>query len=166
MYPGEDNVFSFYNTLWLLAEAFIIILLPLDDITKETGVCLLTAENCVGYEQVRDIMSTAFHLKVTSNDYFVKSDKAQTYINASTNNSDIFKLLYGILEIIHPRLRISKSGVYKTIVAPFYTDVEDDNMYTFITRYKNYLLYEGQSRTQIIQQTRTSYVCIQNVIQG
>lgn len=79
-------------------------------------------------------MSKAFHLKLTRNDYFAKFDKAQTYVNAAANKSDGFKLLYRILEIIHLRLRISIGGVQKTIVAPSYTDVEDNNIYTFITR--------------------------------
>lgn len=90
-------------------------------------------------------MSTALHLNLCGNNYFDKFDKAQTYINAAANNSDGFKLLYNILEIIHQMLRISKGRVHKTIVAPAYTYVEDDNIYTYITRYKNFLLYEGLS---------------------
>ena len=66
------------------------------------------------------------------------------YIHSAANNSDGFKLLYRILEIIHPRLRISKGGIHKTIEAP-YSDVEDDSIYTFITRYKNYLIHEQLS---------------------
>lgn len=121
--PEEDNVLTFNNTLRLLAVAFNVLLLPLDAITKVTGVCQLTAGNCIGYEQARNIMSRALHLKITGNDYFAKFDKAQTYVNAAGNNIDGFKLLYRILEIIHPRLRISKGGVHKTIVAPSFMDV-------------------------------------------
>ena len=82
-------------------------------------------------------MSTALHLKLTGNDYFKSFPKAQTYIHAAANNSDGFKLLYRILEIIHPRLRISKGSIHKMIKAPTYSDIEDDSVYTFITRYKN-----------------------------
>ena len=142
---SKDNVFTFYNTLRHIAGSFNILLLPLEHITKETGVCQLTADNCVGYQQAHDIMSTALHLKLTGNDYFKSFHKAQTYIQAAANNSNGFQLLYRILEIIHPRLRISKGGIHKTIEAPNYNDVNDDSIYTFITRYKNYLLYEQLS---------------------
>lgn len=36
--------------------------------------------------------------------------------------------------------------MHKTIDTPAYTDVEDDSIYTFSTRYKNYLLYEQLSK--------------------
>ena len=90
-------------------------------------------------------MSTALHLKLTGNDYFKSFPKALTYVQAAANNSDGFKLIYRILEIIHPRLRVSKGGVHKTVEAPSYSDVEDGSIYTFMTRYKNYLLYEQLS---------------------
>ena len=77
---GEDYVFTFYNTLCHVAASFNILLQPLEKITKTTGICLLTANNCVGYEQAKDIMSTAIHLKLTWNDYFNNFPKAQTYI--------------------------------------------------------------------------------------
>ena len=90
-------------------------------------------------------MSTALHLKLTGNDYFKSFPKAQAYITAAANNSDGFCLLYRIMENIHPRLRLEKGGSHKTIDAPNYGDIADDSIYTFITRYKNYLLYEELS---------------------
>lgn len=92
-------------------------------------------------------MSTALYLKLTGNDdYFKGFQKAKTFIQVAANNSNSFKLIYRILEIIHPRLRLYKGGVHLTIEALTYVDVEDDNIYTFITRYKNYLLYEQLSK--------------------
>ena len=90
-------------------------------------------------------MSTALHLKLVENDYFKSFPKAQTFITAAANSSDGFQLLYRILEIIHPRLRLENGGLHKTIDPPSYNDVTDDSIYTFITRYKNYLLYEELS---------------------
>ena len=105
-------------------------------------------------------MATALHMKLTTNDYFKSFPAAQTYVRAASNNSDGFKLLYRILEIIHPQLRASKGGIHKTIKAPTYDDIEDDNIYTFITRYKNYLLYEQLSteKRQYNKQEQTMYI--------
>ena len=104
---------------------------------KETWIFQLTAYNCIGYEEARDIMPTALHLILTNNDYFKLMYKAQTYVQSAANKSDEFKLLYCILEIIHPRLGISKGGIHKAIEIPTYYNVEDDSIHTFITRYKN-----------------------------
>ena len=87
-------------------------------------------------------MSTALHLKLTTNQYFKGFPIAMTYVRAAANNSNGFKLLYRILEIIHPKLRASKGGIHKTIAPPSYDDIEDDNIYTFTTKYKNYLRYK------------------------
>ena len=145
---SEDNVFTFYNTLRHLAGSFNILLRPLTEITRENGVCQITPKNCINFESARDAMSTALHMKLTTNNYFDGFPQAQTYVQAATNNSDGFRLLYRIVEIIHPQLRASKGGIHKSIEAPKYNDVEDDSIYTFINRYKNYLLYELLSPEQ------------------
>ena len=139
---SEDNIFTFYNTLRHIAGNFNILLLPLTEITKEKGVCQITAENCINFESARDAMSTALHLKLTTNDYFKGFPQAKTYVQAAANNADGFKLLYRIVEIIHPQLRASKGGIHKSIEPPSYNDVNDDSIYTLLNRYKNYLLYE------------------------
>ena len=143
--PTEDYIFTFYNTLRHIAASFNILLRPLHEVTKETGTCQLSHTNCIRYKHSYDAMSTALHLKLTTNDYFKGFPQAMTYVHAAHNNSDGFKLLYRILELIHPQLRAEKGGIHKTIEAPNYSDIEDDNIYTFMTRYKNYLLYEALS---------------------
>ena len=120
---GEVNVFTFYNTLKLIAGSFNILLCPLENITKEIGICQLTANNCIDYEQTRDIMSAVLYLKLTGNDYFKLFHKAQTYVHEAANNSDRFKLLYRILKINHPQLRISKGRIHKMIETPTYNDI-------------------------------------------
>ena len=87
-------------------------------------------------------MSTALHMKLTSNTYFEGFPQATAYVQAASNTNDGFKLLYRILGIIHPVLRASKGGIHRSIGAPSYIDINDDSIYTFITRYKNYLTYE------------------------
>ena len=72
-------------------------------------------DNCVGYEQAKDNMSTALHIKLVGSDYFKSFDKAKTYIDSASNSCNGFRLLYRILEIIHPRLRLEKGGLHKTI---------------------------------------------------
>ena len=137
---GKDNMFTFYNTLRHIASSFNILMKPLEEITKETGIYQLMEDKRVSYEQARDIVSTNLHIKLTESDYFKSFHKAQTYIHAVANNSNGFKLMYIILEIIHSRLRISKGSIHKTIEAPTYSNVENDSICIFITRYKNYLL--------------------------
>ena len=66
------------------------------------------ANNCVGYEQEKDIISTIVHLKLTGNNYFKNFPKAQTYIQPAANSSGGFKLLYRIMDNIHQRLRLKK----------------------------------------------------------
>ena len=66
----EDYVFTFYNTLQHIAASFNILLQPLKEITKTTGLCQLTKDNCIGYERAKDIISAVLHLKLTCTDYF------------------------------------------------------------------------------------------------
>ena len=90
-------------------------------------------------------MSTALHLKLTTKKYVEGFPQALTYVQAATNNSDGFQLLYRIFEIIHPQLRAEKGGINKSFEAPKYSDIKDDSIYTFISRYKNYLMYKALS---------------------
>ena len=158
--PNEDSIFTFYKSLRHIASSFNILLKPLEGITKETGICQLTPDNCIGYEEAYNTMATALHLKLTTNNYFNNFQIAQTYINAAANNSDGFKLLYRIVEIIHPQHRAAKGGIHKAITAPSYADIEDDNIYTFMSKYKNYLIYESLSpeNRQYNKQEQTMYI--------
>ena len=157
---SEDSIFTFYNTLRHIAASYNILLRPLKEITKETGICQITKENSIGYDAAQETMATALHMKLTTNNYFKEFPAAQTYVRAASNDSDTFKLMYRILEIIHPQLRASKGGIHKTIKAPSYDEIEDDSIYTFINRYKNYLLYEMLSteKRQYNKQEQTMYV--------
>ena len=103
-------------------------------------------DNHIGYENAKDIMSPALHLKMTRGNYFKPFPKVQTFITAAANSSDGFRLLYRILEIIQPRLWLEKGEHHKTIDPPSYNNIEDYSIYTFITRYKNYLLYKELSQ--------------------
>ena len=98
--------------------------------------CQLTKDDWIGYDHANDIMSMALHMKPTCTNYFKSFPKTQTYITAAANNSDGLKLLYRIMEIIHPRLRLEKGGMQKTIDAPNYDDIADNSIYTFVTCYK------------------------------
>ena len=136
------SIFTFYNTLRHIAGSFNILLLPLMEITKSTGVCQLTPTNCIGYENARETMSTALHIKLTTGVFFTGFSQAESYVNAASNNSDGFRLLYRIVEIYTPTTTCFERGIHKSIEQPQYSDVDNDSIYTFINRYKNYLLYE------------------------
>ena len=105
-------------------------------------------------------MAAALHMKLKTNDYFENFPAAQTDVNTVSNNSDGFKLMYRIVEIIHPQLRASKGGLHKIITNPKYDEIEDGSIYTFITRYKNYLQYEllSSEKRQYNRQEQTMYV--------
>ena len=90
-------------------------------------------------------MSTALYLKLSASDYFKGYPQAIAYVHAASSNSDGFRLIYRILELVHPRLRQSKGGMHKTIPPPTYSDITDDSIYTFLKRYKNFLMYEKLS---------------------
>ena len=68
-----------------------------------------------------------------------------TYVIAASHTSNGFQLVYRILELVLPRLRQAKGGIHKNIPAPSYLDVSDDSIYTFLTKYKNFLLLEQLS---------------------
>ena len=63
---GPDTIFTFYNTFKHVAASYNIMLLPLEDITRQTGTSLLTPNNCQGYDNIKDTMSTAIFLKPTN----------------------------------------------------------------------------------------------------
>ena len=90
-------------------------------------------------------MSTALYLKLTSTDYFKSFPQASAYARAAAGNSNGFQLIYRIIELVHPRLHQAKGGIHKAIPIPTYDEVEDDSIYTFLIKYKNYLLYEKLS---------------------
>ena len=142
---GPDTIFTFYENLRHIAGSFNILLRPLDEVTKVTGVCLITPLNCLGYSNVKTEMSTAIYLKLSSMEYFKSYPQANAYVRAASATSDGFRLIYRILELVHPRLRQSKGGIHKTITIPAYKDITDDSIYTFLNQYKNYLLYENLS---------------------
>ena len=66
-------------------------------------------------------------------------------MHAASSNSDGYCLIHRILDLVHLQLRQSKGGMHKTISIPKYSDITDDSIYTFLKRYKNYLLYEKLS---------------------
>ena len=142
---SEDNIFTFYDTLRHITASFNVLLRPLQEIIKEKGVCLLTETNVIGYGQAYTIMSTALHIKLTGEDSVKLFPRVATYVKSVATNSYGFKLIYRIVEIIHPQLRASKGGVYEVIESPLYDNVEDNSIYTFITRYNNYLMYKQLS---------------------
>ena len=82
----------------------------------------------MGYQHAYDAISTVLRIRLTTNDYFTGFPQALTYIKAANNNSDGFKLMYRIVEIIHPQQRVSKGGIRRSIEPPSYTDIEDDNI--------------------------------------
>ena len=67
---SEEYIFTFYNTLRLITGSFHILLNPLQEIKKETGICMLSPTNCIGYANTYNAMATALHLQLTTNDYF------------------------------------------------------------------------------------------------
>ena len=86
-------------------------------------------------------------------DYFKYFAQASTYVRAAAANSNGFQLIYRILELVHPRLRQSKGGIHKIIHVPSYNEILNDSIYTLLTRYQNYLLYESFSpETRIYNQ--------------
>ena len=65
---GIDTIFTFYQNLRHVAQSFNILLIPLEEITRSSGTCYLTPTNCLGYDSVKQTMSTAIFLKLTSTD--------------------------------------------------------------------------------------------------
>ena len=68
-FTGPDNLFTFYEKIRHIAGSFNILLCPLMDITRQTGICALTSSSFLGYDNLYNVMSSAIYLKFTSNDY-------------------------------------------------------------------------------------------------
>ena len=66
-------------------------------ITKETGICTLTKNHCIGYIYAYNTMTTVLHLILTTNDYFKGFLFVLAYVRSATYNSDGFKVLYWIV---------------------------------------------------------------------
>ena len=56
---GPDTIFTFYENVRHIASSFHILLLPLNEVTPALGTCQLTPYNCLGYDNVREVMSTS-----------------------------------------------------------------------------------------------------------
>lgn len=80
-------------------------------------------------------MSTAIYLTLTSSDF----PQAMTYVRAASHTSK------RIHDLVHPHLRQDKGEIHKQILAASYSDITDDIVYTILTQYRNYLLYERLS---------------------
>ena len=131
-----DNVFIFYETFQHITGSFNILLRSLQDITCQTGTCTLTPSNYLGYNNVSNMMSTTIYHKLTSSDYFKDFPQAMTYVRAASHTSNGFHLMYCILELVHPQLHQVKGGIHKCIHTTLYSDVTDDSIYTFLTKYE------------------------------
>ena len=103
---GPNTIFKFYENVQHIAGSFHILLQPLDEVTQALGTCQLTPYNCLGYENVKEVISIALYLKLSGTDYFKEYPQAIAYINAASSTSNGFRLLYRILilELVHPQL--------------------------------------------------------------
>ena len=137
-FQSEDIIFTFYQTLRNKAPKYNILLHPIQK-SQEKQISASLSRTIV---LATKAMATVLHKKLTSINYFTSFTTAQTYILVAANHSDGFKLLYCILEIIHPKVRAEKRSIDKTVEVTKYCNIPDDSIYTFITRYQNYLVYE------------------------
>ena len=110
---GPDTIFTFYHNLRHVAGSFNILLPSLDSIISTTRTCALNRATYIGYDNVKDFMSTAIYLKLTSNAYFKSFPQAMAYVNVTSSNSNGFQLMYRIMELVHPRLRQAKFSIHK-----------------------------------------------------
>ena len=115
---NEDYVFTVYNTLKHIAASFNILLRPLEENLKNTGIFQLSIDNCIGYENAKDIMSTTLHLKLTGSDYFNPSLKPKpsslpqrTSVMGSDSSTEYSKLF-------SPDYDWRKGGFTKQLVHP------------------------------------------------
>ena len=135
----------FTKNLGHAAGSFNIFLHPLEEITNTIGIYVLTLTNYLGYDNVKESMSTALYLILSNTDYFKYFSQASTHARAAAANSNRFQLIYRILEVVHPRICQSMGGIYKIIHVPSYNNISDDNIYTLLTGYQKYLVYESFS---------------------
>ena len=67
---GIDTIFTFYNNVRHIAISYNILLQPFHLVPRSLGTCSITADNCLGFASVKDIMFTTLYLKVASYNYF------------------------------------------------------------------------------------------------
>ena len=105
---GIDTIFTFYNNVRHISSSYNIILQPLHLVTRSLGTCSITADNCLGFASVKDVMYTALYLKLASYDYFSEFPQARTYVQVAASNSNGYQFLFRIHELVHLQLREEK----------------------------------------------------------
>ena len=81
-------------------------------------MCQLTKDNCIDYQNVQDAMTTALPIKLTTTDYPKGFPRTLTYVQDTPNNSNSFRLLYRLVEIIHPHDIIYKNYLLYELLSP------------------------------------------------
>ena len=139
---NEMEILSFYKTLQHMASTCGIPLRDLDDVDEFNGVCPLTNENCTNYEKVYKLMSGAIFYKINDAALWTGYDQGWNLVKSNILNCDGFEVLYDVLAEVLPKLNKNTPKSHK-IQRPTYTDIDNDNIYSYINSYNAFLEFES-----------------------
>ena len=66
---SEDNIFTIYKNLRTKAVCYNILMRPLEQVNSKTGICRLTKDSFIVFNDTYRAMITFLHSKLTSNEY-------------------------------------------------------------------------------------------------
>ncbi len=136
----KHDLFTFYEQLVGLLWEYNILLTPYHDITLDTGIEIITATNCVNYENARKTMTTALFNFFDNNKDTIFEHYAEplALLPAFRSDNDGLGFLKYILRPIHPSLKdVSDTTEHEK---PLFKQCP--NIHSFINRYKHWLADE------------------------
>ena len=139
---NEVEILTFYKTLQHMASTCGIPLRDLDDVDETHGVCPLTIHNCSNYEKIYKLMSGAIFYKINDESLWDGYNQGWNLIKSNILHCDGFEVLYDILAEVLPKLNKNTAKSHK-IQKPSYTEMDDDNIYTYISAYNAFLEFES-----------------------
>ncbi len=136
----KHDLFTFYEQLVGLLWEYNILLKPYHEITLNTGIEIITATNCLNFENARKAMTTALFNFFDNNKETIFKDYSEplALLPAFRSDSDGLGFLKYILRPIHPSLKdVTDTTEHER---PLFKDCP--NIHSFINRYKHWLADE------------------------
>jgi len=149
-FTGLGDVFVFYSQLMNAMEQFGIYLIPLNQVKYQCSLCPTAVNGLRIDEHRRMLMGSTLYQKLQNTDVVpMEYTSVRNIINRFTEDNDGYKVLYAILEQVHPALQRDQ-----VIQAPKSVECNDDihlyaQWFDAWLRYENYANRPYSPREQV-----------------
>lgn len=136
-FTGLGDMFVFYNQLMNGMEQFGIFLIPLNTVSYQTDICPTYYQGTLITNHRRTSMASTLYQKLQDTDVIPMDHTAiRNIINRFAESNDGYKVLYAMLELVHPALQ--KDAV---ILPPKSEECEED-IHLYAQKFDAWLRYE------------------------